>query len=99
MAEPIDLRQVQARVNEVSACIQPLLLPHPELARRNAHAHVWLGIKVRFGEDWRERACLESVMTFLDWMRTNPNGDYGEYAGPVRHRSVQERGLLFETGG
>jgi hypothetical protein len=98
MAAATDLRQVQDRVNTVAERIQPLLLPHPGLARRNAHAHVWLGVKVRFGQEWRERACLDSVMQFLDWMQTHPNADYGDYAGPVRHRSMEERGLLFETG-
>jgi hypothetical protein len=32
-------------------------------------------------------------------MQAHPNADYGDYDGPVRHRSVEERGLLFETGG
>jgi hypothetical protein len=90
--------QVQQRVHDVADRIQPLLHPHPGLARRNAHAHVWLGIKWRFGEDWRGRACLASVMAFLDWIESNPNADYDDYAGPVTHRSIEERGLLFETG-
>ena len=98
MAMPT-LAQVNAHVREVADGIQPLLAPHPGLARRNAHAHAWLGIKTIFGEEWRERACLDSVMQFLDWMQAHPNADYGDYDGPVRHRSVEERGLLFETGG
>ena len=93
------MRQVQDRVNAVAERIQPLLQPHPGLERRNAHAHVWLGIKVRFGDEWRERACLDSVMRFLEWIDAHPNADYEAYEGPVRHRSVEERGLLFETGG
>lgn len=97
MAEPT-LAQVNARVREVADRIQPLLAPHAGLARRNAHAHVWLGIRLRFGEDWRERACLGSVMAFVDWIDANPNSGYEDYAGPIRHRTTEERGLLFETG-
>jgi hypothetical protein len=97
MAAPT-LAQVNARVREVADRIQPLLTPHPGLARRNAHAHVWLGIRERFGQDWRERACLTSVVAFVEWIGTNPNAEYGNFDGPIRHRTPDERGLLFETG-
>jgi hypothetical protein len=55
-----------------------------------------LGIKTIFGEDWRERADLSTVMAFVEWMRTHPNDDYEAYDGPVRHLAPDERGLLFE---
>jgi len=97
MAAPT-LAQVNARVSEVADRIQPRLTPHPGLARRNAHAHVWLGIRERFGQDWRERACLTSVVAFVDWIDANPNAEYGDFDGPIRHRTTEERGLLFETG-
>ena len=47
---PEDLAAVNARVRAVADRIQPLLAPHEGLAKRNAHAHVWLGLKVIFGE-------------------------------------------------
>ena len=68
---------------------------HPGLARRNAHAHVWLGLKVVFGEEWRERTAPASVRAFLDWMDANPNADYEEYAGPRETLTAEERGELF----
>lgn len=97
MAAPT-LTHVNARVREVADRIQPLLAPHAGLARRNAHAHAWLGIKTVFGEDWRERADLTTVLAFVAWLDTHPNDDYEAYDGPVRHRGLDERGLLFETG-
>jgi hypothetical protein len=95
MATPT-LAQVNARVREVADRIQPLLVPHPGLARRNAHAHAWLGIKTIFGEDWRERADLSAVLAFIAWMDAHPNDDYEAYDGPVRHLAPDERGLLFD---
>jgi len=97
MAAPT-LTQVNARVREVADRIQPLLAPHAGLARRNAHAHAWLGIKTVFGEQWRERADLAAVLAFVEWLDAHPNDDYEAYDGPVRHRGLGERGLLFETG-
>jgi hypothetical protein len=94
--QPSELAQVTARVREVADHIQPLLLPHAGLARRNAHAHVWLGLKVVFGDDWRDRAAPASVHAFLDWMDAQPNADYGEYGGPVKFLDAQARGLLFD---
>ena len=91
------LAQVNARVREVADRIQPLLAPHAGLARRNAHAHAWLGIKTLFGEQWRERADLATVLTFVEWLDAHPNDDYEAYDGPVRQRGLDERGLLFET--
>jgi len=92
---PAELAAVNARVRAVSDRIQPLLEPHPGLARRNAHAHVWLGLKVVFGEEWRERTSPASVHAFLDWMDANPNADYDEYAGPREALTAEERGELF----
>lgn len=96
---PPTLAQVNARVREVADHIQPLLAPHAGLAKRNAHAHAWLGIKTLFGDDWRERADLSTVLAFVEWMRIHPNHDYAAYDGPVRHLDADERGLLFDTGG
>jgi hypothetical protein len=92
---PDELAAVNARVRAVSDRIQPLLEPHPGLARRNAHAHVWLGLKVVFGEEWRECTSPASVHAFLDWMDANPNADYDEYAGPREVLTAEERGELF----
>ena len=92
---PDELAAVNARVRAVSDRIQPLLEPHPGLARRNAHAHVWLGLKVVFGEEWRERTSPASVYAFLAWMDANPNADYEEYAGPREVLTAEERGELF----
>ena len=98
MAAPT-IARVNARVREVADRIQPLLEPHPGLARRNAHAHAWLGIKTLFGEAWRERADLACVLAFVEWMHAHPNDDYEAYDGPVRHRTTEERGLLFDPSG
>ena len=92
---PDELQAVNARVRAVSDRIQPLLEPHPGLAKRNAHAHVWLGLKVIFGDDWRDRAAPASVYAFLAWMDANPNADYEEYAGPREELTAGERGELF----
>ncbi len=90
-----DLTTITVRVHEVAERIQPLLAPHAGLARRNAHAHVWLGLKVRFGEDWREHATAGSVRAFLDWIDTAPNAGYEEYGGPVEFLTHEQRGELF----
>lgn len=94
--QPDQLNTVTQRVRAVAEAIQPQLLPHPGLAQRNAYAHVWLGLKVVFGEDWRERAAPASVHAFLDWMERCPNEDYAAYTGPVQFLDAEERGLLFE---
>ena len=92
---PADLVAVNARVRAVADRIQPLLAPHPGLAQRNAHAHVWLGLKVVFGEEWRERTAPASVHAFLDWMDAHPNADYDEYRGPREELTAEARGELF----
>ena len=93
--QPEQLTAVTQRVRTIAEAIQPQLLPHPGLAQRNAYAHVWLGLKVVFGEDWRERAAPASVHAFLDWMERNPNGDYDQYQGPREQLTAEDRGLLF----
>lgn len=90
-----DLTLVRERVNAVAAAIQPLLAPHPGLAQRNAHAHIWLGLKVVFGEDWRQRATRASALEFLDWMARNPNAEYEAYDGAVQFCTPEEAGELF----
>jgi hypothetical protein len=56
---------------------------------------VWLGLKVVFGEEWREFAAPASVHAFLDWMSLHPNANYDEYAGPRERLTAEERGELF----
>lgn len=90
-----ELVVINERVRAVADRIQPLLEPHSGLARRNAHAHVWLGLKLTFGEDWRERTAPTSVHAFLDWMDANPNADYGDYRGPREELSAHARGELW----
>ena len=92
---PDELADINARVRAVADRIQPLLEPHPGMARRNAHAHVWLGLKVAFGDDWRTRAAPASVLAFIAWMDEHPNADYDEYPGPRDELSAGERGELF----
>ncbi len=87
---------IRAAVARVGDRIQPLLHPHPGLVRRNAYAHLWLGIKVRFGDDWRETAEPRSVLGLIEWIGLNPNEDYDRWGGPVVRRSIADRGLLFE---
>ncbi len=89
------LALVNEQVRRVAQEIQPLLRPHAGLAQRNAHAHVWLGIKVVLGETWRQDASPASVSAFLAWMRANPNADYEEYTGPRERLTPQEQGRLF----
>ncbi len=69
--------------------------PHTGLAARDAHAHVWPGLKVVFGDEWRERAAPACVHAFLAWIDTNPNADYGAYDGLRDELSPAERGLVF----
>lgn len=93
----VSLDRIRQRVHEVAEAIGPLLDPHPGLSRRNAHAHIWLGINRRFGQDWRERADLAGVLAMVEWFLHHPNHDYEAFPGPIRHRTPEQRGLLFET--
>lgn len=88
-----DLDDIATRVGRVGDRIQPLLEPHPGLAARNAHAHLWLGIKVRFGESWRSRATHAGVCAFIDWIEANPNADYDAFPGPIE-LDEPEQGLF-----
>jgi hypothetical protein len=92
---PAQLAAVTERVRAVAERIQPLLAPHPGLAKRNAHAHVWLGLKVVLGEDWRTAAAPASVHALLDWMEREPNAEYEAYDGPRDRLAPEERGELF----
>lgn len=92
---PDELATVNARVRAIADRIQPLLEPHPGMAQRNAHAHVWLGLKVTFGEEWRERTAPSSVHAFLGWIDGNPNADYEDYRGPREELTAEARGELF----
>jgi hypothetical protein len=56
---------------------------------------VWLGLKVIFGEEWRERTAPASIRAFLDWMDANPNAEYDDYAGPREELTPEDRGELF----
>ncbi len=90
-----ELAEINAQIRAVAGRIQPLLEPHPGLQHRNAHAHVWLGLKLVFGNDWRERVMPASVRAFLSWMESNPNADYGAYDGPRDELSAEARGALW----
>jgi hypothetical protein len=90
-----ELAGITDRVRAVAERIQPQLAPHAGIVRRNAHAHVWLGLKVRFGDDWRDRAAPSSVHAFLDWIELSPNGEYEAYTGPVEFLTNEQRGELF----
>ncbi len=92
---PDEIAAVNDRVREVADRIQPLLDPRPGLARRNAHAHVWLGLKLILGDQWRERAAPASVRAFLEWVDANPNADYDDYRGPREELSAEARGQLW----
>ncbi len=78
-----DLTKIREQVARVGGRIQPLLLPCEGIAKRNAFAHIWLGVKTRFSEEWRDRARAEDVAAFVDWIDAHPNADYEEYAGSV----------------
>ncbi len=93
--QPAELVAINERVRAVAGRIQPLLERHPGLAHRNAHAHVWLGLKLIFGDDWRERTAPTSVHAFLTWIDANPNADYDQYRGPLEELSAEARGELW----
>ncbi|MSR18284.1 MAG: hypothetical protein EXS00_03790 [Phycisphaerales bacterium] len=80
---PDEVATVTEAVRRVGELIQPELLPHPELTKRNAFAHIWLGIKTVFGDSWRDRAGLAGVLAFVEWIGAHPNADYQDYRGPV----------------
>jgi len=73
---PEELDCIRERVRTVAERIQPLLEPAKGLSRRNAPAHIWLGVRLVFGDEWRARAESSSVLRFIDWIDANPNADY-----------------------
>lgn len=83
-----DLAQLRSLVATVGERIQPLLLPCETLAHRNAFAHIWLGVKTRFGDNWRETADSGEVGAFVRWMDAHPNEEYGAFAGSVTAREL-----------
>ena len=83
-----ELKQIREQVAVVGARIQPLLLPCEGLSQRNAFAHIWLGMKTCFGENWRECAIPAEVAGFVGWIDSHPNADYSEFAGPVTRITV-----------
>lgn len=78
---PGELVRIRELVATVGANIQPLLQPHNGLAKRNAYAHIWLGISTRFGGRWRESAICLEIEAFLAWLAENPNADYHAFTG------------------
>lgn len=86
----VELDRIAMSVRRVGDRIQPMLAPVPGLAARNAHAHIWLGIKVVFGEQWRTRASVGGVCAFIDWLEANPNAEYAAFPGPVELRAPEE---------
>lgn len=95
---PNDLAPVREAVARVGARIQPLLEPHPGLARRNAFAHIWLGVKLRFGDDWKETAEPTSLLEFIEWIDSHPNDDYEEWPGPPRYVGTPRTHVGATTG-
>lgn len=75
--------------------IQPLLEPVAGLARRNAPAHLWLGVQVIFGEEWRVRADPASVERFIEWIDAHPNADYEAWPETPRFREGSFSERLF----
>jgi hypothetical protein len=84
----VELAQIRELVARVGERIQPLLLPCDGLARRNAFAHIWLGIKTRFGDEWKECADAQEVEAFIRWIDGNPNAEYDAYGGSVTARGI-----------
>jgi hypothetical protein len=86
-----ELTSIREQVAATGDAIQPLLLPHSELARRNAYAHIWLGISTVFGDQWRITAIASEVTRFVEWIGTNPNEDYEAFPGPATRLPPPDR--------
>ncbi|MSR29177.1 MAG: hypothetical protein EXS03_06350 [Phycisphaerales bacterium] len=82
-----EYEQIRALTAEIGPRIQPLLQPCEGLTKRNAFAHIWLGVRTRFGEGWREVALAEEVAGFVRWIGNNPNADYSDFRGGITHVS------------
>lgn len=74
-----ELASIRDLVRRAAERIQSQLLPVPGLSRRNAAAHLWLGVRERFGEEWRVLAEPASVLRFIAWMESNPNASYEQW--------------------
>lgn len=92
---PEEVDSIRERVRRVAERIQPLLLPEPGLSRRNAPAHLWLGVRILFGDEWRARADPASVLRFIDWVESNPNSDYNSWNESPRLRDGSFSERLF----
>jgi len=90
-----ELMSIREHVASTGDAIQPLLLPHAGLARRNAYAHVWLGISEVFGDQWRATAVASEVISFVQWIGANPNQDYAVFSGPATRVPESERTPLL----
>jgi hypothetical protein len=86
-----ELTNIREQVAATGDAIQPLLLPHAGLARRNAYAHIWLGISAMFGDQWRSTAIAGEVIDFVRWIGANPNEDYGAFTGPTTRLPASDR--------
>ncbi len=91
---PDEIAIIRAQVAQLGAKIQPLLHPHGALAKRNAYAHLWLGIRTVFGETWREGAISSEIEGFVRWIGENPNEDYEAFTGPVSRISLQSESIV-----
>jgi len=97
-----ELKRIRSEVAQAGEKIQPLLLPHESLARRNAFAHIWLGIRTIFSEHWRDGGRVDEVSHFIDWIGKNPNADYESFGGqvtpcPPHAKAAGQRGLFDTT--
>ncbi|MSR44646.1 MAG: hypothetical protein EXS15_04715 [Phycisphaerales bacterium] len=88
-----EIARIRELVASTGATIQPLLHPHGAIAKRNAYAHIWLGIRTRFGAAWRESAIAHEVETFINWTSENPNADDEEFTGSTTRLPVQTPSL------
>jgi len=92
---PLELNEIRERVRVVSERIQPLLAPVSGLSKRNAPAHLWLGVREIFGDEWRVRAQPSSVLRFIDWIAAHPNADYGAWPKQPEYRDGTFSERLF----
>jgi len=86
-----ELTSIREHVAATGDAIQPLLLPHAGLARRNAYAHIWLGISTVFGDQWRATAVAREVINFVQWIGAHPNEDYAAFSGPATRLPESEQ--------
>jgi len=94
-----ELTDIREQVAATGDAIQPLLLPHAGLARRNAYAHIWLGITTVFGDQWRVTAIAIEVKRFVEWIGANPNEDYEVFPGAVTRLPLPDRAAELPESG